>query len=83
MRIGCAVGDNLAAVVRGETTILEHMTKDDLLYRYYETGLGLEQLASMFANTVKQIVHRYSQLNILEIGKFMKPPSFPLSLYLD
>jgi len=70
MHLNCTVGDNLAAVIRGETTILEHMTKDDLLYRFYETGLGLQEFASFLAKTVKQLTHRYPRMNILEIGMF-------------
>jgi hybrid polyketide synthase/nonribosomal peptide synthetase ACE1 len=37
-----AVGENLPGVIRGETTILEHMTKDGLLDNYYKCGLGFD-----------------------------------------
>ena len=69
MHLNCAVGDNLAAVIRGETTILEHLTKDNLLYRFYETGLGLQEFSSFMGTTVKQISHRFPRMNIIEIGK--------------
>lgn len=46
MQLACAVGDNLPAVIRGETTILEYLTKDNMLDRFYEVGLGLKELGS-------------------------------------
>ncbi|CRG89192.1 Nonribosomal peptide synthetase 14 [Talaromyces islandicus] len=63
-----AVGDNMPAVVRGETTILEHMVKDGLLDDFYRIGLGFKKYNTYLSRMVKQIVHRYPHLNILEIG---------------
>ena len=62
------MGDNIPAVLRGETTILEHMTKDGLLNRFYEVGLGLREFSTFLARTVKQLVHRHPRMKILEIG---------------
>lgn len=69
MQLACVVGDNLPAVIRGETTILEHMTKDGLLDRFYEVGMGLKEVSYFLGQTVKQIVHRYPRMKMLEIGK--------------
>jgi hybrid polyketide synthase/nonribosomal peptide synthetase ACE1 len=69
MKLACAVGDNLPAVIRGETTILEHLTKDNLLDRFYEVGLGLKEFSTFLGKTVKQVVHRHPRMKILEIGK--------------
>lgn len=62
------MGDNIPAVLRGETTILEHMTKGGLLNRFYEVGLGLREFSTFLARTVKQLVHRHPRMKILEIG---------------
>ncbi|KAK0741489.1 polyketide synthetase [Schizothecium vesticola] len=75
MQLACAVGDNIAPVLRGETTILEHMTKDNLLNRFYEVGLGLKEFSFWLGKTVKQVVHRYPRMKILEIGKSTSSPS--------
>ena len=69
MQLTFAVGDNLPAVLRGETTILEHMTKDNLLDRFYEVGVGLNEYSHFLSKIVKQLVHRYPRMKILEIGK--------------
>ncbi|KAI4671892.1 putative Hybrid PKS-NRPS biosynthetic cluster [Alternaria triticimaculans] len=68
LQLARAVGDNLPAVLRGETTILEHMTKDGLLDRFYEVGMGLREWSLFLGQTVKQIVHRYGRMKVLEIG---------------
>jgi hypothetical protein len=67
-----AIGDNLAAVLRGETTMLEHMTKDNLLNRFYEIGLGLKEFSLILGKTVAQVVNRHPRMKILEIGKYTK-----------
>lgn len=55
-------------MVRGETTILEHLTQDNKLNRYYQHALGFHQLNDLIAATAKQISHRYPDMNICEIG---------------
>ena len=63
-----AVGENLPAVVRGETTILEHMTKDNRLDNYYIDALGFDHAYDVATGMVAQFVHRYPHMNIIEIG---------------
>nr|ALQ32967.1 putative polyketide synthase [Fusarium sp. NRRL 25184] len=63
-----AVGENLPAVVRKQTTMLEHMVKDDMLNRFYKYGLGFERANGYLGRISKQIAHRYPRMNILEIG---------------
>ncbi|OKL61272.1 hypothetical protein UA08_03198 [Talaromyces atroroseus] len=63
-----AVGNNLPASVRGETTILEHMIKDDMLEQHYKKSLGAEVANEFLANMMKQITHRYPHAKIFEIG---------------
>jgi hybrid polyketide synthase/nonribosomal peptide synthetase ACE1 len=69
MQLACVVGDKLPAVIRGETTILEHMVKDGLLERWYQYGVGLKEVSKNLGGTVKQIVNRHAHMDILEIGK--------------
>ncbi|KAG5772729.1 hypothetical protein H9Q72_001229 [Fusarium xylarioides] len=63
-----AVGENLPSVVRKQTTMLEHMVKDDMLNRIYKFGLGFERANVYLGRISKQIAHRYPRMNILEIG---------------
>lgn len=63
-----ASGENLPAVIRGQTTILEHITKDNKLNNYYQHGLGFHQLNEMISTTAAQIAHRYPNMNICEVG---------------
>src|ERR1700730_17729877 len=62
------VGENLPAVIRGETTILEHMMRDGILDRYYRESLGLSIGIDLLARMVVQISRRYPHMKILEIG---------------
>ncbi|KAI0439973.1 lovastatin nonaketide synthase [Xylaria telfairii] len=63
-----AVGENIPAAVRGQTTILEHMLADNMLDDFYKKGLGFARYNSFMASMMKQLVHRYPHANILEIG---------------
>ncbi|KAF2185492.1 polyketide synthetase [Zopfia rhizophila CBS 207.26] len=62
------VGEEMPRVLRGETTILEHLMKDDLLYRYYSERMGFSEHSTYLAKTVAQITNRYPHMSILEIG---------------
>ncbi|OKL59687.1 hypothetical protein UA08_05018 [Talaromyces atroroseus] len=62
------VGEAIPAVVRGEYSILDCMQKDNMLDNLYRNGQGFAQYNSFLARTMKQVAHRYPQVNILEIG---------------
>lgn len=64
-----AVGDNIPAAVRGQTTILEHMLSDNMLDDFYKKGLGFARYNSFLASMMKQVAHRYPHARIFEIGK--------------
>ena len=64
-----AVGENVPASVRGETTILEHMLSNDMLDDWYKEGLGFARYNSFLASMMKQVTHRYPHARILEIGE--------------
>lgn len=63
-----AVGENIPAAVRGETTILEHMLPNNLLDDFYKKGLGFARYNAFLASVMKQVAHRYPHAKILEIG---------------
>ncbi|KAJ3531775.1 hypothetical protein NM208_g8729 [Fusarium decemcellulare] len=68
IRLVTSVGENMAAAVRGETTILEHMTSENMLDEYYEKGPGLSTYHHLLAAMAKQITHRYPHAKFIEIG---------------
>lgn len=69
VRLLAAVGENIPASVRGETTILEHMIADNLLDDFYKLGLGFDTYNNFLAEMIKQVTHRYPHANIIEVGK--------------
>ena len=73
IKILSAVGENIPAVVRGQTTILEHMRQDNMLDDFYKKGLGFERYNAFLASMMQQITHRYPHAKILEIGKKCTP----------
>ena len=68
VRLMRSVGEHLAANVRGETLIIEHMMKDGMLDQYYVKSLGLEPYTAFLSNIIAQITHVHPHLRILEIG---------------
>ncbi|OKL60321.1 hypothetical protein UA08_04451 [Talaromyces atroroseus] len=68
MKLTRTVGENLAAAVRGETNILQHLLADGLLNKYYTDAMGLKETTEFLAKSVAQVVHRYPHMKILEIG---------------
>jgi hybrid polyketide synthase / nonribosomal peptide synthetase ACE1 len=68
LRIMRAVGENIISVVRGETTILEPMMKDNMLNDFYVQGLGMDEYLRKLTATARQMSHRNPAMNVLEIG---------------
>ncbi|KAI1478194.1 putative hybrid NRPS/PKS enzyme [Daldinia eschscholtzii] len=63
-----AVGENLPAVIRGETTMLEHMIQDNMLNDFYVVAHGMPRYTAYLASMAKLITHRNPHMNVLEIG---------------
>ncbi|KAH8896313.1 putative polyketide synthase [Thozetella sp. PMI_491] len=63
-----AVGERLPAVLRGETSMLEHMRENNALDNYYKHAAGFARLNELIATMAGQISHRYPRMNVLEIG---------------
>ncbi len=62
------VGESLPSAVRGESTMLEHLTQD-LLEDFYVNGSVCGMMNNWLGLIAKQITHRYPRMKILEIGK--------------
>ncbi|KAK3292394.1 uncharacterized protein B0H64DRAFT_406548 [Chaetomium fimeti] len=65
-----AVGEHLVvpSVLSGETSILEHMTKDNYLDRYYIHAIGFEILNHLVSGVMRQLCVKHPRMRILEIG---------------
>lgn len=62
------VGREMPRVIRGETTILEHLLPNNLLNDYYSNALGFPEFTIWLSRMTAQLSHRYPRMNILEIG---------------
>jgi len=63
-----AVGENLASVMRGESEMLEHMLKDNLLSRLYMEGRGFAACNVYAAEFMRKVSHSFPRARIFEIG---------------
>lgn len=68
MQLIHAVGRNLPSVVRGKTQLLEVMLEEDMLNRFYMEGYGFSVVNNSISSVIQQIVHKYPNVHILEIG---------------
>ena len=68
MRLIRAVGKALPAFVPGKDPLLSVMLEDDMLGTLYKEGLGAPRVNAIVSRLIKQIVHRYPNMRILEIG---------------
>ncbi|PLB46349.1 lovastatin nonaketide synthase [Aspergillus steynii IBT 23096] len=68
IRMMTSIGENLLSVVRGESTYLEHMVRDNMLEEFYCHSLGFPVMNKWLARMAKQLVHQYPSMKILEIG---------------
>ncbi|TDZ24970.1 Polyketide synthase-nonribosomal peptide synthetase [Colletotrichum orbiculare MAFF 240422] len=68
LRLMRAVGDNIVAVARKETSMLEHMIQDNKLNNFYEFGEGFPRYTSYLASFAGQVAHRHPHMKVLEIG---------------
>ena len=65
-----AVGEHLLLpqVLSGKSSILEYMTNNDSLDRYYINGVGFKALNNLVATVMQQLSHKYPHMDMLEIG---------------
>lgn len=65
-----AVGEHLLVpeILRGDTSILEHMTHKNYLDRYYIDAIGFEMLNELVSGVMAQLSNKFPRMSILEIG---------------
>ncbi|CEI70300.1 unnamed protein product [Fusarium venenatum] len=63
-----AVGGHLAEVVRGNEQLLEVMTKDDMLNRFYMEGYASITTNKFVGDIMKQLTFKFPRAKVLEIG---------------
>lgn len=61
------IGEHMIAVVKGNNSAMDVVTRGRLMEEWYQSGLGISTSTKYLAQTVKQIVHRYPQMHILEM----------------
>jgi hybrid polyketide synthase/nonribosomal peptide synthetase ACE1 len=71
LRLVRAVGENLADAIRGNTNILEHMMRDNLLNNFYSEANAIKPSNIFLARMVEQLVHRHPEMKMLELGKIL------------
>ncbi|XXG99680.1 hypothetical protein Hte_006021 [Hypoxylon texense] len=67
-RLLAEIGGNLTGIVEGTKLPVELGMGDDMLEEAYSQGLGAETYVGYLSRVVKQIVHRYPNMDILEVG---------------
>ncbi|KAL1610860.1 Type I Iterative PKS [Paraconiothyrium brasiliense] len=63
-----AIGSSLVDICRGKKEPLEILQQNDMLSRQYINGLGFSACNEHVSAIANQIVHRYPNMRILEIG---------------
>lgn len=65
-----AVGEHLLEpeILRGDTSILEHMTHRNYLDRYYIDAIGFEMLNQLVSGVMAQLCTKFPRMSILEVG---------------
>lgn len=64
-----AVGENMPAVIRGQYADFSNAWQHNMVDQLYSEGLGFSRYNIILAQLVKQIIHRYPHVKILELGK--------------
>ena len=62
------VGTNLLGWLRGQTSIMEELRRDDLLGRIYREGHELNTMTRNLAGLVEQLAFRFPRAKVLEVG---------------
>ncbi|KAL9598446.1 MAG: hypothetical protein Q9219_004482 [cf. Caloplaca sp. 3 TL-2023] len=68
IRLLSAVGKNIPAAVRRQTTILEHVLPNNMLENFHQKGLASGTYNPLLAKMIKQMTYRYPHARMLELG---------------
>jgi amino acid adenylation domain-containing protein len=63
-----AISENLPAILRSETQLLEVMLENDMLNRLYMEGRSFVPLNKYIARVAKKVTFKHPRMKILEIG---------------
>jgi NADPH:quinone reductase-like Zn-dependent oxidoreductase/SAM-dependent methyltransferase len=64
----CRVGNQLNEVLLGKVTLLDLMTQDNLLSRFYKESPSVKRAGSQLAGLLRHLVHKNPRMSILEVG---------------
>ncbi|KAL4902108.1 hypothetical protein BDW74DRAFT_181271 [Aspergillus multicolor] len=68
LRLIKTVGEAYPAFVRGDVAALDPKRREDLLNGWYADGLGWRKACTWAAGFVKQIAHRYPNMDMMGLG---------------
>ncbi|KAL4917431.1 hypothetical protein BDW62DRAFT_201863 [Aspergillus aurantiobrunneus] len=71
------IGDHMLDILRGQMHPLAAWTKNDLLYRVYETD-GVARCHAQLANYISQLQFKHPRMRILEIGAGTASATLPV-----
>ncbi|KAI0179682.1 hypothetical protein GGR52DRAFT_587215 [Hypoxylon sp. FL1284] len=63
-----AIGQHILPIAKGEESAVEVAMRDNLLSSFYEKGEASSTFNRILSRTVKQIIHRYPRMHIMEVG---------------
>ena len=64
----CRLGAELVAILQGQTTPLEVLTRDNLLSRFESETPKVKRIGSQLSGLLRHLVHKNPRARILEIG---------------
>ncbi|RDW70882.1 uncharacterized protein DSM5745_08393 [Aspergillus mulundensis] len=67
-RMAAIVYENLIGFIRGETSLLEELRKNDALTQFYKEDTSIAAMNEGLGQLVNQMTFRYPRMKILEIG---------------
>ncbi|KAI0894504.1 hypothetical protein F4806DRAFT_471578 [Annulohypoxylon nitens] len=67
MKLISEIGNNLVSIVKGEKTVMDIATSTRLIGEWCTNGFGVTTFTKYLSQILKQIVHRYPNMDILEI----------------
>ena len=76
--IMCRVGDHLERIMKSEIEPLQVMLEDELLYKFYHDGVGMNESYAQLTEYLDKVAHKRPYLNILEIGAGTGGTTLPL-----
>lgn len=64
-----AVGDGIPLAIRGDVSMLEVLTRDNMLDHFFSHSLAMPSYLREMSRMVAELSHRFPHMNIIEIGE--------------